>query len=152
MGGVILVRIRRLGLGLVAGLVLVSCSSQTDSALADAQQVCTNLGYESGTRDDSTESSDSGTDGWDAAKWAEVADDFNEEANRAARAAREDRRWDKLSNAVTDFQALTELTAKAKDETLPQTDRDDAQAQIDRLGPQEVVRVLDQECRKAQAQ
>ncbi|MFI8296819.1 hypothetical protein ACIGCZ_12805 [Streptomyces nigra] len=114
--------------------------------------MCTNLGYESGTRDDSSESSDSGTDGWDATKWTEVADDFNEEANRAARAAREDRRWDKLSNAVTDFQALAELTAKAKDETLPQYDRDDAQAQIDRLGPQEVVRVLDQECRKAQAQ
>lgn len=147
-----MVRIRRLGVGLVVGLALAACTSETDTALADARQVCSDLGYEGGSRDESGGSSDGGTADWDSAKWAEAAAGINDTANQAAKAARADQRWDKLSNAVTDFQALTELTAKVKDETLPQYDRDTAQAQVDRLGPHEVIRVLDQECRKVQAE
>ncbi len=150
MGGGILVGIRRLGVALVAGLALVSCSSQTDTALADAQQVCTDLGYENGASDRSDDSS--AVDGWTSAEWDEAEADLNDTANRAARAARADRRWDRLSNAVTDLQAGAEPLAKIKDETLPQYDRDAAQAELDRLNPTEVLRVLDQECRKAQAQ
>ena len=146
-----MVRIRKLDLGLVAGLALVACSAQGDTALADAQQVCTSLGYESGTLGSSSESSGGDIYTWDADKWAKAADASNDVANQAARAARGDRRWDKLSNAVTDFQRLIELAARARDESLPQADRDDAQAQIDQTGPQEVVRSIRQECRKAQA-
>ncbi|WP_426364091.1 hypothetical protein [Streptomyces sp. E-08] len=81
-----------------------------------------------------------------------MADGLNEEANLAARAARVDPRWNDLSNTVTDFQRLAELSSTIEDQSLTQADRDAAQAQKDAMNPSEVVRSLDQECRKAQAQ
>ncbi|MGW4434348.1 hypothetical protein ACWELO_00910 [Streptomyces sp. NPDC004596] len=146
-----MVRIRRYALGFSAGLALAACSSQTDSALADAQQVCTDLGYENGTSDRANGSSGSSIDDWSSGEWAEAEAKLNDIANRAARAAREDRRWDRLSNAVTDLVAGAGPLAKVKDETLPQYDRDAAQAELDRINPKKVLRALDQECRKVQA-
>lgn len=149
-GGVILVRVRRLGVALAAGLALTGCTSPSESASADARQACENLGYDS---DGSwSGGSDAPTVGdWDAAKWTEVSESINEEVNRAARAAREDRSWDRLSNAVTDFHRLTELRATIENANLAQADRDSAQTQYDALNPPTVVRILQQECRKALA-
>ncbi|MEU3264435.1 hypothetical protein [Streptomyces bacillaris] len=107
------------------------------------------MGYANGKSKDSGDSSDAQ---WTSSEWADTADDYNDVADRAARAAREDRRWDKLSNAVTDFQAAMEQMAKVEDDSLPQADRDTARAEIDRLDVQAIHRVISQECRKAQAQ
>ncbi|MFF4869865.1 hypothetical protein [Streptomyces sp. NPDC000961] len=147
----IVVEVRRLGVVLVAGLALTGCmASPTESALEAARQTCTNLGYEDGSRSSDDDGS-SGTSSWSNEKWAEITEDFNDEANRVARAAREDPRWDNLSNAITDIQRLMELQAKIEDQSLDQVDRDAAQAQKDAMQPQEILRSLDQECRKAMA-
>lgn len=142
-------RIRRLGLGLVAGAALVACSAQGSTALADVRQACTDMGFEDGK---STESDGSSVGEQSADEWAEDAADYDEIADQVARAAREDRRWDRLSNALTDFQAVMEQMVTVTDESLPQVDRDAAQAQIDRLDVQEIGRIVNQECRKIQAQ
>ncbi|MFM9641530.1 hypothetical protein [Streptomyces turgidiscabies] len=145
----ILVLVRRVGIALVAGVALAACASGTDSALADAQQACTDMGFEDGK---SVESDGSSVGKQSADEWAEDAADYDEIADQVARAAREDRRWDRLSNAVTDFQGAIEQMVTVADESLPQADRDAAQAAIDRLDVQQIGRVVNQECRKIQAQ
>ncbi|MEU9705103.1 hypothetical protein [Streptomyces sp. NPDC047981] len=138
-------------MALVMGLVLTGCASPSETAGADARQTCENLGYNDASESADEDSSGNATDTWSAGKWAEVAEDLDEEVNRAARAARADRSWDRLSNAVTDFQRLTELKATIENTSLPQADRDAAQAQHEALNGPEVVRAMEQECRKALA-
>ncbi|MCM1946405.1 hypothetical protein NC315_13600 [Streptomyces sp. G2] len=146
----IVVQVRRLGVVLVAALALAGCASPTESALADAQQACENFGY--GSDGSWTGGEDAPTVGdWDAAKWKEVAAELTDTVNIAARAAREDRSWDSLSNAFTDFQKLTVYRGTIENLSMPQADRDAAQAQYDALNPPGVVRTMEQECRKALA-
>ncbi|MEU2231849.1 hypothetical protein [Streptomyces vietnamensis] len=147
----VLVQVRRLGVILVMGLALTGCmTSPTESASDDARQVCTRIGYENGSRSSDVDGSTDTPLG--STKWDEASERFNEHANLAARAARADPRWNDLSNAVTDIQRLAELSSTIENLTMPQADRDAAQAQKDAMNPPEVVRSLDQECRKAQAQ
>lgn len=144
--------VRRLGVSLVVGVALAGCAaSATDTALADVRQACTNLGYKSdGSSGDGSSASSGET--WDAAKWSEAADGVDDVANQAARAARADQRWDRLSNAITDLQSMTDLKVDVEDPNLSLADRNNAQAKIDQIGPDGVFRTLDQECRKALAQ
>ncbi|MFC8464778.1 hypothetical protein [Streptomyces sp. NPDC057250] len=132
------------------GLALAGCSSPTDAALTDARQTCTSLGYGGDSKSTAT-SATSDPSTWDAVKWAELAESTDERADQAARAAREDPRWDRLSNAVTDFHKLTELRGTIENPEVPLADRNAAQAQYDAMNSPGVVRSLEQECRKALA-
>lgn len=140
-------RPRRLGVTLMAGLALAACTSSTDTALADVQAACTEMGYEDGK----SKESDSSDTTWTSDDWVNTADQYDDIANRVASAARDDGRWNRLSNALTDWQAATEKMVVVQDETLPQADRDAAQAEVDQLDVQSIYRVVSQECRKAQA-
>lgn len=131
-----------------AVMTLTACTSGAHAALADAQQACADLGYVDG-KIKSSETDDS-DDPWSASEWAETADGYDATADRAARAARADARWNRLSNAITDFQAMTEQMAIVENTTLPQSDRDAAQVQLDQLDLNAMTRTIDQECRKAQ--
>ncbi|WP_405860127.1 hypothetical protein OG407_20885 [Streptomyces sp. NBC_01515] len=136
-------------MALAVGLALAACGGKGYDALASVRQACSDMGYTDGTYTGADESDDAE---WSSEDWTKLAVDLNKTANQVARAARDDGRWNRLSNAVTDFQAGAEQLAIVHDETLPQADRDAAQAKVDRVGPQRVVQVLDQECRKAQAE
>ncbi|WP_326664323.1 hypothetical protein [Streptomyces canus] len=111
------------------------------------QAACTEMGYENGK----SKESDSSDTTWTSDDWAETAEQYDDIANRVASAARDDARWNRLSNALTDWQADTEQMAILTDESLPQAERDAAQAEVDRLDAQALYRVVSQECRKAQA-
>lgn len=140
---------RTVALILLVGVAAIACTpNQEDEALSDVRQVCIDLGYGDDESEDSSD--DSGTT--TSAEWEELADAVDEVANQAARAARLDRRWDRLSNAVTDGQALAEEMAIASDETQPVFDRNTAQEQVDQLDPDGILQVMRQECRKAQAE
>ncbi|MGW3829157.1 hypothetical protein ACWEAF_45050 [Streptomyces sp. NPDC005071] len=140
--------VRRLVLALLAGVALAACTSTADASLADARQACTDMGFENGKSVESDDDSDSLQT---AAQWKETADDYDKTANLLARAAREDRRWDSLSNAVTDFQAMMDAAATSEDSSQPQADRDAAKAELDQMDSNATFRVIAQECRKAQA-
>ncbi|CAG7626086.1 hypothetical protein SBRY_20226 [Actinacidiphila bryophytorum] len=105
------------------------------------------MGYEDGK----SKESDSSDTTWTSDDWADTADQYDDIANRVASAARDDGRWNRLSNALTDWQAAMEKMVVVQDETLPQAERDAAQAEIDQLGVQSTYQVVSQECRKAQA-
>lgn len=142
-----MVPVRRLGMVLVAGLALAACTSSADTTLSNVQAACTEMGYENGK----SKESDSSDTTWTSDDWAETAEQYDDIANRVASAARDDARWNRLSNALTDWQADTEQMAILTDESLPQAERDAAQAEVDRLDAQALYRVVSQECRKAQA-
>lgn len=136
---------RTVALLVVVGVCAIACTpSQEDEALSDARQACIDLGY----GDDDSSSDEEATT---SAEWTEFADALDGIADQAARAARTDRRWDRLSNAVTDGQEFSEQLSIATDETQPISDRNTAQERADQLDGARIYRVLNQECRKAQA-
>lgn len=138
---------RIVALVLVVGVAAIACTpNQEDEGLRDARQVCIDFGL----GDD--ESEDSSDDSGDTMSTEELADGLDELANQAARAARLDRRWDRLSNTVTDMQEWAEKMAITEDEAQPQSDRDTAQQEADRLDSSRLLQVVRQECRKALAE
>lgn len=141
---------RIVALVLVVGVAAIACApNQGEDALSDARQVCIDFGYGD---DESEESSDDNTGTTTSADLAELTDGMDKLVNQAARAARLDRRWDRLSNTVTDIQEWAEQTTTALDDTQPELDRDSAKTQADKLDPSNLRRVMRQECRKALAE
>ncbi|MFJ5788209.1 hypothetical protein [Streptomyces hydrogenans] len=78
-----------------------------------------------------------------------MAEDAGPIADEAALAARLDPRWDRLSNALSDVQEVFSHWSTVEDTTLSQEQRDAARVQADQLNAVDLVRAIDQECRKA---
>ncbi|MET7720702.1 hypothetical protein [Streptomyces mirabilis] len=132
----------------VLSMALAGCSSAGDDALAEARKACADMGFKHGKAPDSA-SADGST--LTADDWAKKADAYNGIANRLAHAAGQDRRWDRLSNAVTDYQAASVQAAIAADEGKSFQERTAAAQEVASYDVPSIIRTTAQECRKAQA-
>lgn len=134
----------------VVGMALVSCGSESNSesngGLSHARQACTKMGYKDGKAAKST--GDSTPEDVD---WAESAAHYDKITDLGASAAQADPRWDRLSNALTDWSAVVENLATAADENESDEAREAARTEILELDGGAIKRAVDQECRKAQA-
>ncbi|WP_426567337.1 hypothetical protein [Streptomyces canus] len=133
--------------GLILRGLLMGCGqSDVEKAREHAVNACRDYGYDGDN--EGTGSADSTTPDT-SEDLAGYARDIGPVADEAALAARLDLRWDRLANALSDVQRLLKHASTSQDVTLPQEQRDAAQAQVEQLAPAALVRTVNQECRKA---